>query len=486
MDVQNLERRRLRMVLVLVWLLYPFYCAFGSYFQLFNAKWWMIIPSSVVAMALLFLDIQGKRVLGSLPVFFFISGLLCGYQILDSAYQMKFTAADTLSIITVGASWMLGQASYRWALAFAFSFLLMIASYIYAAPAFPFERAFLLNGMVTVDVVIAVVLYIYRRSQQEMLLTRNMMNKQNQESEQQLENLRNVSASLAKGLDVFKRAIEEAMSASEEIKQTTLNNQNLSARSRDIVGRFQLQAEHASHEQSALQTAVAELEGATHDISELAEHGKADIENLQTVMAEIKGITRIVTDIVLQSKLLSFNASVEAARAGEHGRGFLVVAEEVGNLAAASDRAAKSIHRIVSDNQDQFGAMTEFLDHSLHQLRTRVEGCVTSIRSRSANVEGVFKEIVRNSSSMSDQLSDLNRAFDEIMQAIEQMARAISDVQKNSYALGDMAGKTQNSTQRIASQLQYNKDRVTILSAFTHPLDESPAETLEEEDIQAA
>jgi hypothetical protein len=69
MDVQNLERRRLRMVLVLVWLLYPFYCAFGSYFQLFHAKWWMIISSSVAAMTLLYLDIQGKKVLGSLSFF---------------------------------------------------------------------------------------------------------------------------------------------------------------------------------------------------------------------------------------------------------------------------------------------------------------------------------------------------------------------------------------------------------------------------------
>jgi methyl-accepting chemotaxis protein len=486
MDVQNLERRRLRMVLVLVWLLYPFYCGFGSYFQLFHAKWWMIIPSSLLAMTLLFLDIQGKKVLGFLPIFFFISGLLCGYQILDSGYQMKFTAADTLSVITVGACWMLAQASYRWALAYGLTFLVMIASYIYASPTFPIERAFLLNGMVTVDVVIAVVLYIYRRSQEEMLLTRNMMNQQNKDSEQQLQNLRIVSESLAKGLDVFKTAIDEAMSASEEIKQTTLNNQNLSARSREIVGRFQLQAERASQEQSALQAAVAELDSASQDISDLAEHGKTDIQNLQSVMADIKGITKIVSDIVLQSKLLSFNASVEAARAGEHGRGFLVVAEEVGHLAAASDRAAKSIHRIVSDNQDQFGAMTEFLDQSLLQLRTRIEGCVTSIRSRSANVAGAFNEIVRNSSSMSDQLSDLNRAFDEIMQAIEQMAGAISDLQKNSYALGDMAGKTQDSTLRIASQLQYNKDRVTVLSAFTHPLDEVPSETIEEEEVQAA
>jgi methyl-accepting chemotaxis protein len=486
MLVQNLERQRLRMVLVLVALLYPFYCGFGSYFNLFQAKWWMILPSSIAAMILLFMDIKGKQVLSWLPLFFYISGLSCGYQILDSAYDMKFTGADTLSIVTVGACWMLAQATFRWAVAYALTYFVMVAGYIYSAANFPFERLFVLNGMMTVDAVIAVVLYIYRRSQQEMLLTRNMMEKQNTDSEQQLQNLREVSGALAHGLDVFKRAIEQAISASEEIRQTTLSNQNLSARSRDIVGRFHTQAEHATHEQTALRQAVEELEQSTVEISTLAEHGKADIRNLETVMTEIKGITRIVTDIVLQSKLLSFNASVEAVRAGEHGRGFLVVAEEVGNLAAASDRAAKTIHKIVSDNEDQFGAMRDFLDQSLHQLKDSIQGSVTSIRSRSGAVDGVFKEIVQNSSSMSDQLSDLNRAFVEIMQAIEQMALAIGDLQKNSYALHDMADRTQTSTQHISSHIQRNKDRVEVLSAFTHPLDEAEKQRGDETDAQAA
>jgi Ca2+/Na+ antiporter len=485
MLVQNLERQRLRMVLVLVWLLYPFYCGFGSYFNLLQAKWWMILPSSVAAMILLFMDIKGKKVMPWLPLFFYFSGLSCGYQILDSAYDMNFTGADTLSIVTVGACWMLAQATFRWAVAYALSYFVMIAAYIYSAANFPFERLFILNGMLTVYAVISVVLYIYRRSQQEMLLTRDMMERQNMDTEQQLQNLREVSGTLTQGLDVFKRAIEQAMSASEEIRQTTLSNQSLSARSRDIVGRFHVQAEQASHEQTALRQAVEQLDQSTVQISTLAEHGKADIKNLETVMTEIKGITRIVTDIVLQSKLLSFNASVEAARAGEHGRGFLVVAEEVGNLAAASDRAARSIHKIVSDNENQFGAMTNFFDQSLHQVKDSIQSSVSSIRSRTRTVDDVFKEIVKNSSSMSDQLSDLNRAFVEIMQAIEQMALAIGDLQKNSFALHDMADRTQTSTQRISSHIQRNRDRAAVLSAFTHPLDEAASQK-DESDIQAA
>lgn len=49
-----------------------------------------------------------------------------------------------------------------------------------------------------------------------------------------------------------------------------------------------------------------------------------------------------------------------------------------------------------------------------------------------------------------------------------------------------MAGRTQASTQRTSSQIQSNKDRVEVLSAFTHPLDEARPQTEDESDVQAA
>lgn len=54
------------------------------------------------------------------------------------------------------------------------------------------------------------------------------------------------------------------------------------------------------------------------------------LKELTDQFKEVISKTAVINGIVMQTRLLSFNASVEAARAGEHGKGFAVVAEEIG------------------------------------------------------------------------------------------------------------------------------------------------------------
>ena len=70
---------------------------------------------------------------------------------------------------------------------------------------------------------------------------------------------------------------------------------------------------------------------------------------LEEQSQKISGILNTINDIASQTELLALNASVEAARAGEHGRGFSVVAESIGRLAADSSAATDDIEKIIAE-----------------------------------------------------------------------------------------------------------------------------------------
>ena len=62
---------------------------------------------------------------------------------------------------------------------------------------------------------------------------------------------------------------------------------------------------------------------------------------------EIGQIITTIENIAFQTNILALNAAVEAARAGASGKGFTVVADEVRNLAARSDQAAKQTKELI-------------------------------------------------------------------------------------------------------------------------------------------
>lgn len=130
-------------------------------------------------------------------------------------------------------------------------------------------------------------------------------------------------------------------------------------------------------------TRMASLSGAMDDISANAR--------------EITKIARVIGDIAFQTNILALNASVEAARAGSAGEGFAVVAQEVGQLASRSAKAAQSASRIVNNTTSI--------------IQTGVE--------LTADTAGSLQAI----SSVSDQISAIT---DQLVAAVREQERALA------------------------------------------------------------
>jgi methyl-accepting chemotaxis protein len=99
-----------------------------------------------------------------------------------------------------------------------------------------------------------------------------------------------------------------------------------------ISTQIKTNAKNAEKASTLVSQANKHAEGGNRQMSEMLK-AMSDISDSSR---SINKIIKVIDDIAFQTNILALNAAVEAAHAGQHGKGFVVVAEEVRNLAAKS------------------------------------------------------------------------------------------------------------------------------------------------------
>jgi hypothetical protein len=177
------------------------------------------------------------------------------------------------------------------------------------------------------------------------------------------------------------------------------------------------------------QRAMEELSSAMASILE----SNTRIEALVKVIEEIGEKTEVIDDIVFKTQLLSFNASVEAERAGEHGRGFSVVAQEVGNLAQMSGRAATEIAAIVKNSIKESVAVAQ-------ENKQRVQKGEEIVTDSRQQISHVLKKI-----------NDILDGTTKIVIASKEQAQGVSQINASVNNLNEVTQTTASNAQESAS-----------------------------------
>jgi len=146
------------------------------------------------------------------------------------------------------------------------------------------------------------------------------------------------------------------------------------------------------------------------------------VNNISVHSDKINKITEVIEKIANKTNLLSLNAAIEAARAGEHGKGFSVVAEEVGKLAASSAESSQEIARLVQE------AVSE-----------------------TARAVQVVQEVSRDMSMIEQGSQETDQMLQRISSALEQQSAAVEEINSNLGSLDRIAISNASASEEITA-----------------------------------
>ncbi|MEE3649580.1 MULTISPECIES: methyl-accepting chemotaxis protein [unclassified Brenneria] len=226
-------------------------------------------------------------------------------------------------------------------------------------------------------------------------------------------------------------AVVETAASMEELTSTVKNN-----------------AENARHASQI----TAEASHNAYKGGEVVRNVVSTMDDISASSRKIADITAVINSIAFQTNILALNAAVEAARAGEQGRGFAVVASEVRNLSQRSSQAAKDIAGLISESVSRIDVGNQLV----------------------AQAGDTMDQIVASVSRVNDIMNEISAASDEQSRGIEQIARAIGELDTTTQQNAALVMESSIS----ANSLEEQSDLLEKMVAnFRLSQNENPAQT---------
>lgn len=197
----------------------------------------------------------------------------------------------------------------------------------------------------------------------------------------------------------------------------------------------------------------------------------AKVQALGQVSRRITGFIASIRDLADMTNLLSLNAAIEAARAGRQGKGFAVVADEIRRLAEQTTSAAveagelvQDIHHQVGDVVEQMrrgevnvGGVEELSAAALEALDAIVAATADAtahargIASAAGDQDAAFTELRTRIHTMAVIAGRNRTEADDVAVRARDAAHGLSDLERATRELGDVAAMLRDLTRGFAS-----------------------------------
>lgn len=256
------------------------------------------------------------------------------------------------------------------------------------------------------------------------------------EQSQQAENAARVVNEVRTAIAQVATGAQEQAASTQEAAQTVAT---IVATMEDVAGRAVAVADSSRQATDTARSGSEVVEQTVASMARIREKVAETAEQIRTLgelSTHIGQITDMITEIAEQTNLLALNAAIEAARAGEHGRGFSVVAEEVGNLAARAGDSAKEIAGLIRDIQEGTQHAVAAMDEGMQEVQTG-----TDLAANAGNALAEILAVIDNTT----------QAVEAIASEVQQLAASSREVALTVDGVAAVAEQNTAATQEMAA-----------------------------------
>lgn len=197
----------------------------------------------------------------------------------------------------------------------------------------------------------------------------------------------------------------------------------------------------------------------------------AKVDSLKASTGSVLKVLDVMQNITQQTNILSLNATIEAARAGAAGRGFMVVADEIRQLADQSRQSITMVGEITDNIQKEMNETVKALSEASPIFQEQIAS-VQETNQIFVSVQQQMEGFVRHLDSVTasiDQLNESQTVLSEAMSnvsAVAQQSSATSEevasLSSEQQTVGDQLVQLSNKLENVSAGLKESLSKFTV------------------------
>ncbi|MNJ38285.1 Methyl-accepting chemotaxis protein McpC [compost metagenome] len=255
---------------------------------------------------------------------------------------------------------------------------------------------------------------------------------------------------------------KEIAIATEEIANGATSLANEAERGNELTENISRQMDHVITANKEMETSARQVEKSSQQgtdyLNELLQKTSVTgemvnaltekVDSLKSSTSSVLKVLDVMQNITQQTNILSLNATIEAARAGAAGRGFMVVADEIRQLADQSRQSITMVGEITDNIQKEMNETVQALSEASPLFQDQIKS-VKETSQIFVSVQEQMEGFVQHLDSVTSSIDELNQSQSVLSEAMSN----VSAVAQQSSATSEEVASLSSEQETVGEQL---------------------------------